>query len=479
MSAIGEAPSRADTAVPRGDPGAPDRRSVLRLMAAALAMGGLAACTPAPEIVPYVRQPEEVVPGRSRHYATSLAIDGYGFGAIVANREGRPIKIEGNPDHPASLGATDAIMQAACLSLFDPGRSRSPLHRGDPASFDAFLGEATGLRARLAESRGDGLALIVGTVTSPSLAWQVERLRNAYPEMAVCRHAPLDADGEEAALRPLFGQRVAGLLHLDRARVIVSLDADFLGEGPAKLANVRAFSAGRILRDGAAAMSRLYAFESTPSITGAAADHRWPVRGSRIAAVAAALARRLGLAEAPEPDLPSAILDAIAGDLRAAGAAGLVIAGPHQPAVVHRIAHAINAALGAFRQTIDWIAAPDYRPDGAVSLSELTERMDRGAVRALLILGENPVYTAPGDVGFAAALAKVPLSVHAGLYADATAAACTWHVPLQHDLERWGDLRAFDGTVSLVQPLIRPLYDGRAAEELILALLGEYDRRPV
>jgi Fe-S-cluster-containing dehydrogenase component len=476
MSAIVEhAADRAqrDTAVP------PDRRTVLRLMAASLAMGGLAACTPAAEIIPYVREPENIVPGRSRRYATSLVIDGYGFGAIVASREGRPIKVEGNPDHPASLGAADAIMQAACLSLYDPERSRTPLQNGQPAGWDDFLGEAAGLHARLKGTRGAGFAVAAGTITSPTLAWHVERLRNEFPDMAWCHHDPVGPSGEEDALTGLFGHRVASFPHLDQARVILSLDADFLGEGPARLAHARAFAGPRILRNGSLDMARLYVFESTPSITGAAADHCWPIRASRMANVAAALAGRLGIAAAPSSEVPGQALDAIADDLRAAGHNALVLAGPHQPAIVHRLAHAMNARLGAFRHAVDYIPAPDYRPETALTLAELVERMRRGEIHTLLILSGNPAYTASGDINFAGALAKVPLAIHWGLYADATAAGCTWHLPAAHDLERWGDVRAFDGTASLVQPLIRPIYAGKTAEAVLLALLGTYDRQPL
>src|SRR5438067_8356301 len=337
------------------DDRAPNRRTVLRLMASTLAMSELVSCKKADEIVPYVHQPEDLVPGRPIHYATAIEIDGYGFGAIAESHEGRPTKIEGNPDHPASFGAADAIMQAACLSLYDPDRSRTPLKNGEPASWNAFLTAADALRRDLLDRRGDGFVVLAGRITSPTLAWQIERLFAAYPAMRWCRHAPLAASGEEEGLSSLFGHRAVARPHFDRARVIVSLDADFLGEGAGRLAHARSFAGARRLRDGGRRMPRLYVFESMATITGASADHRWPARSSRIEGVARALAARLGLVPAGASDVSDKILDAVATDLRSAGPSALIIAGEHQPAAVHRLAHGMNAALGAFRHTVDYI----------------------------------------------------------------------------------------------------------------------------
>lgn len=458
---------------------APDRRGVLKLMAASLAMAGLTACKKADHIAPYVDKPADVTPGRPLHYATTLSIGGYGFGAIVESHEGRPTKVEGNPDHPASLGASDAIMQAACLGLYDPERSRTPTKDGQAASWDAFLGEVAALRDDIGSQGGAGFALMIGPITSPSEAWLIDRLRVAYPQMLLCVHDPLTADGEAAALQQVFGRATATLPRPGQADVIVSLDADFLGEGPGRLAHARAFGSRRIVRDGATTMARLYAIESTPTITGASADHRWAVRGSAVPAIAAALAARLGLGGSVESPVPSAALDAIAADLQKAARRGLVVAGPHQSADVHLLAHAMNARLGSFGASVDYIAAPEYRPPDTVSLGALVDRMQRGAVTALLMLDTNPAYTAPGDVSFGEALTRVPRTMHVGRYVDATAKASRWHVPLAHDLERWGDVRAFDGTASIVQPLVQPLYGGHAASEVLSALLGEYTASPL
>ena len=458
---------------------APDRRAVLKLMAAALAMGGLTACKRADHILPYVNKPADVTPGKALHYATTLTVGGYGFGAIVESHEGRPTKVEGNPDHSASLGATDAILQAACLSLYDPERSRTPLRNGQPADWDEFLAMVADVRGAMAGTRGAGFAIVTGPITSPTLGWLLDRLLAEFPDVAICHHDPL-AGNEAGALASLFGAQTAALPHLDRADVIVSLDADFLGEGPGKLAAARAFASRRIVRDGARDMARLYAIESTPTITGASADHRWAVRASRIAAVAAALAARLSIgAAASSADIPDASLDIIAADLKRAGPRALVLAGDHQTADVHRLVHAINAGLGGFGSTVDYIPSPQYFAAGAIALPELVQRMEGRDVTSLLIVDANPVYTAPADLDFAGALARAARTMHAGLYADATAAACHWHVPLTHDLERWGDARAFDGVTSIVQPLVRPLYGGHTPEQILSAFLGDDQRSPL
>jgi molybdopterin-containing oxidoreductase family iron-sulfur binding subunit len=332
------------------------------------------------------------------------------------------------------------------------------------------------LRARLAPRSGAGLALLLGKTTSPTLAWQVEGLRAAYPRLRVFRHDPLAALGEEAALAKLFGKRVRPLHRLERANVILSLDADFLAEGPARLADARAFAGRRILRDGATEMSRLYVFESTPSTTGAAADHRWPVRASAMDAVARALLARLTGRTAAPAAIGDAVLDAVADDLRAAGPAALVIAGPHQPEFVHLAAHALNSTLGAVRHTVDYIAAPDYRGADEGDLSVLVEAAYAGEIAALAIFDGDPVYTSPGDLGFAEALRGIPLTIHFGLHADRTAQLSTWRLPAAHEFEGWSDIRAFDGVASIVQPLIAPLYGGRTAHHVLAALAGDFER---
>jgi molybdopterin-containing oxidoreductase family iron-sulfur binding subunit len=469
------APSPQDEADPAdASPASIDRRSLLKLLAAATAMAIPAGCTRAAGIAPYVRQPEDAVSGELLHYATTLDSDGFGIGALVTASEGRPIKIEGNPDHPASLGATDAIMQAACLSLYDPDRSSTPLRDGQPSSYDRFLAEISGFRQDLAAAHGRGLALLTGPVTSPTLAAQIAALRSAWPEMRWRIHNPLATPGERSALSALHGRPLATRHAFDRADLIVGLDADFLGEGPGRLAHARNFMSRRILHDGARSMNRLHVFEAAMSITGANADIRHPVRPSAVAAIAGGLAARIagGASELGDP-----ALERLAGELHKAGPAALVVAGAHQPASVHRDAAVINAALGS--HAVDYIEPIAVEPDDAGDLATLVGEISKGEVDTLVILDGNPAYSASGDLDVAKAFAVVKHRIHCGRYVDETARLSTWHIPATTELEEWSDRRAFDGTASIVQPLIRPLRAGRSAHEILAALLGDPQRAPL
>jgi molybdopterin-containing oxidoreductase family iron-sulfur binding subunit len=458
-----------------------DRRSLLKLAGASLSMASLAACSPAQEIVPYVRQPEIVVPGKPLHYATTLSSGGYGIGVVVESHEGRPTKVEGNPDHPASLGATDAVMQAAVLELFDPERSRSPLKDGEPASYEDFLRGIAEQADHLAQTSGKGAAILIEASTSPTLKAQLESLRRKYPQMRVYRHDPLETPAVEDAARQVFGRPLVPVYHLDNVDVIVSLDADFLAEGPGRLAYARQFARRRRVRVHDDPMSRLYAVESTPTITGAAADHRQAVKPSKVEAVAVALAKAVGLnvpleaGLAPE-NLAGPWVGAAADDLRAAGKKAVVVAGAHQTAYVHALAMTINQRLGS--AGVSFIEPPhSMSVDG--DLAVLCRDIEAGTVTALFVLGANPVETAPTDIPVVEALGSLELLVHCGLYRDGTAQMAGWHIPAAHDLESWNDLRAFDGTASIVQPLIQPLFGGKSFHEILAAVGGDFSADPL
>jgi molybdopterin-containing oxidoreductase family iron-sulfur binding subunit len=463
-----------------GDP--VGRRDFLRLMGASLSAFGLGACTrqPEEEILPYARSPEAIVPGKPLFFATAMSLGGAAVGLLVESHMGRPTKIEGNPEHPASLGATDAIAQAAILSLCDPDRSRAVLENGGIATFGAFL-DALRTRLDAAGPGGRGIAVLTEPVDSPVLAGMLATLGAELPEASWHVWTPLARDGARLGAELAFGRDVEPRLRLDRARVVVALDADLLGYGPARVRYARDFAAGRRARAGVAGMNRLYAVESSPSLTGGMADHRLALAPDGVERVARALARTLGLAvDAPElPPAEARFVAALARDLEAAPGASAIAAGPWASPAVHAIAHALNARLRNHGAAVELAAPVAHAPAPCgESIAALCADARAGRVETLLVLGGNPVLTAPADLGFAAALERVPFRAHLADTEDETSRLCHWHVPEAHFLEAWGDARAFDGTASIVQPLIAPLYGGRSPLEVLSPLVGLGGRTP-
>jgi molybdopterin-containing oxidoreductase family iron-sulfur binding subunit len=482
------AAAERDTGDKGGDTPAPqlpllDRRAFLRLAGGGLALAGLAACSRAPDetLVPYVNAPEHLLPGQSLFYASALPLDGYARGVLVETVMGRPIKIEGNPEHPASLGATDVYAQAAVAELWDPDRSPSVLHNGQPSTWSAVLEALQETHRRVAPSEGRGLAILTDTLTSPTLAAQLRKLLARWPG-ARWYHEP-DA-GEAASLaaaQQAFGERLLPRLDLQSAAVVVALDADPLGPGPEQVRHAGAFARARQVDTASGRYARLYVAEPSPTLTGAAADHRLAVQASRIEALTRAIAHRLGLGLAPPPTVPvpQAWLTALVDDLRRHGSRALVVAGARQPEAVHRMVCAINAQLGAIGNTLGYAEpAAATATVHAGGLAALSEVLRTGAVDTLMLLEVNPVYTAPADLAFDQALQHAGTVFHLGLYPDETAQHSQWHIPAAHPLESWGDLRAVDGTASIVQPTIAPLHGGRSAGELLQGLSGEIPEGP-
>ncbi|HEX3602351.1 MAG TPA: 4Fe-4S dicluster domain-containing protein, partial [Lacipirellulaceae bacterium] len=400
------------------------------------------------------------------------------------SHEGRPTKIEGNPNHPASLGATDVFAQAAVLGLYDSDRSQAVLYRGRPSSWSEAQIKLRDALAKLRANRGSGLAILTETVTSPTLADQLTSpqsdFRRNYPAARWCQYEPTFSNGRREGSRIAFSEPVDAIYDFAAAEVVVSLDADFLSNGPAHIHDAHDFmTKRRAARDTASTgMSRLYVAESCPTITGAVADHRIPIRAAAIAQFAQELGAELQL-----PGMPSLNKEfarwtvGIANDLKAHHGASIVIVGDSQPPAVHALAHALNDALGNVGHTMKFIAPvePPAR-DQIADLASLVEEMAAGRIETLLVLGGNPVFNAPVDLEFSNQLQRVPMRVHLGLYQDETAAQCDWHLPEAHFLEAWGDARAFDGTVSIQQPLIAPLYNGLAASEILSALFDSAGR---
>ncbi len=462
-----------------------NRRDFLKLMGATLVMAGITGCQAEPPretIVPYVTAPEEIIPGRPLFFATAMPMGGYGLGTLVENHMGRPTKVEGNPRHPASLGGTNAFMQGSVLSLYDPERAQVITRQGQIETWETFLDGLSAKLALLRERNGAGLRILTETVTSPTLGLQLNQLRQQLPEARWHQYEAVGLDQIRAGAQQAFGRTVNPVYHLAQAERILSLDADFLFALPGSLAYARAFADQRRVATAdapeRAQMSRLYVLESTPTITGAKADHRLPVQAQQIAAYAQMLAHLLEV-ELPgaAPDLPEAHrewLAALARDLQDHAGTSLIIAGAEQPPSVHVLAHAINAALDNVGRTVTYTEPVEVAPvDQLESLRTLVDDMQAGQVDTLLIIAANPVLTAPVDLAFGDALAQVDLPIHLSLYYDETSAHCAWQIPATHYLESWGDVRAFDGTATVLQPLIAPLFDGKSPHEVLAALLGE------
>ncbi|HTU92396.1 MAG TPA: 4Fe-4S dicluster domain-containing protein, partial [Gemmataceae bacterium] len=479
------------------------RRRFLTLMGASLALMGLNGCStqPAPreKIMPYVRQPEEIVPGKKMYFATAMPLAGVATGLLVESHEGRPTKIDGNPLHPASppglqhdaeVGSSDLLMQAAILGLYDPDRSQGVTYRGQPRAWNEMLSALRRDLDKLKNQDGEGLYILTETVGSPTLAAQLNELLDEghFPKAKWYQYEPAGRSNVLEGAKLAFGEYVNTFYDFTEADVILSLDSDFLLTGPGTLCYTHDFTRRRRVRTketklSEVKMNRLYVVECGMSNTGGVADHRLALRASQIELFAQALAAELNVPNVPKSDqeqLPEEArrwLKPVAKDLREHSGKCLVLAGEGQPASLHALVHAINHALENIDRTVMYTVPIEAKPvDHGEQLKELVENMAERRVKMLVILGGNPVYTAPVDLKFAEHLRKVPLRIHLGLYHDETAALCDWHVPEAHFLESWSDGRAFDGTVSIIQPLIAPLYNGRTAHEM-LAMFTESPER--
>jgi MoCo/4Fe-4S cofactor protein with predicted Tat translocation signal len=458
------------------------RRGFLKVMGASLGLAGLTSTTgcvklPFEPIVPYVRQPEGVIPGRPMYYATAITLGGYASPVLVESHLGRPTKIEGNDQHPASLGGTDIFTQASLLTMYDPDRSQTVTSMGDTRSWQGFLSAIRGPLAAQKPLQGAGIRILTTTISSPTLADQLRTFLKNYPQAKWHVYEPVNRDNVLEGAKMAFGQPVETRYDFSKADVIVSLDADFLYGGfPGNVKYIRDFAARR---DPDKKMNRLYVIESTPTSTGAKADHRVPLRASEIEWSARNMASALGI-ELGRTGQQGRTEIAAARDVHSQQGSSIVIAGDHQPPAVHALAHAMNAKLGNVGKTVFYTDPVDANPiNQTESLKELVADMRAGKVDLLVILGGNPAYDAPADLNFAEVLKsnKVPLRVHLGLYNDETAELCHWHVNQAHELEAWGDARAYDGTVSIIQPLIAPLYNGKSAIEFVALLSGQADAK--
>ena len=516
------------------------RRTFLKIMGASLGLAGLTACTKQPpeHIVPYVNEPEEFVPGKPLFFATAMEMAGYATGLLVESHLGRPTKVEGNPDHPGSLGAADYFNQASILMMYDPDRSQTVTHNGFVSSWVNFQAALATLRASMEANNGASFRILTETVLSPTLAFQLNSFLKLMPGAKWHQFEPAAKVSSTAGAAMALGKPVNTIYAFDKADVVVSLDCDFLSCGAGNLRYAHDFAKRRhILTDvkrkykpkevrqegyqpgpiaplrnqasehtehdpsppqqvsqveaegipiDQVTQNRLYVVEPAPTSTGGMADHRFAVQAGQVQEFARQLAAQLGAGGGTSPagggsQTAEAFkhIPAIARDLKAHAGSSIVIAGEFQPPAVHALAHAMNAALGNVGKTVTYIQPVEAKPvDHVQDLRELVSDLNAGKVDALLIIGANPVYTAPADLDFKGALSKAKWRAHLALYNDETSQLCEWHVPKAHYLESWSDTRAYDGTVSIIQPLIAPLYDGKTAHEVLAFLINHVAESP-
>jgi molybdopterin-containing oxidoreductase family iron-sulfur binding subunit len=474
----GEFPEAADA------PPDVSRRSLLRLLGASAALAGASGCSRGPpeDIVPYVEQPPEVRPSAASRYATTMALGCYGVGMIVESHEGRPTKAEGNPRHPASLGALGTFEQASVLSLYEPARPKALTFRGEPATWAAFVDAVAG-----PQPAGKRLHVLAEPTGSPHVADLARRVRRRG-DADVHFWAPMSRSNVWAGARLAFGRVVEPRWDFAKADVVVSLDADFLATPAVPLAWPRAWAGRRAITGPTETMSRLYVVEGRLSVTGMAADERLAVQSRRVKDVAIAILReilalggveRRGLEEARRASSAApgsehdAWATAVARDLHAHRGAGLVVVGDGQPPEVHALAHAMNDVLGNAGASAVYGPSPAFDAgEDSHDPARLLGAIDRGEVGALVILGGDPVYTAPADFEMERRVRAIPTTACLGGRATRTGRACGWFVPELHFLEAWGDALAFDGTPSIAQPLIRPMIEGKSAAQVLAALVG-------
>ena len=458
----------------------PDRRRVIKLMAAAFAAAGLSDCDSGPPggyLIPAVRTPPNIIPGLPNFYSTANIQDGYAAGVVIKHSMGRPTKVEGNPNHPASLGATDVFAQAQLLDFYDLERAWAISARGYPSTRENLESALALQRIKFSGNRGKGFRILTGAFTSPTLMAQLDALIKSYPEARWTQWQPISRDNVSKGAALAYGSPVELTLKLDQADVIVAIDSDLLSAAPGHLRYARDF-ASRRNPTRTRKMSRIYAIEPTPTLTGAIADHRF-IAGPRelhqiVMALAAGVLHDTSLSAAPD------WMDDVIADLAANYGRALIHVGPEQPPETHALAHAMNEALGARGQTLELIAplvqTASPQPQ---SLDELVDEMRAGKVNALVIIDSNPVYAAPRALGFVEALKRVEFSLTLSTTPNETSNETIWAVPMAHAWESWSDARAYDGVATILQPQALPLYDGIDIHTMLALFAGSVPASPL
>ncbi|NQV42977.1 MAG: TAT-variant-translocated molybdopterin oxidoreductase [Candidatus Marinimicrobia bacterium] len=455
------------------------RRKFLSLMGASMALAGLTSCRrPVEKIIPYVVKPEEIIPGKPQYYATNMPFGTESFGLLVESHEGRPTKIEGNKNHPASGGSSNVFMQAEMLNLYDPDRSQIILNKGKNSSWQAYRAAWKKLAAEHVETGGEGLAILSESFSSPTMMRLSEAFMEKFPQATWVTYDSVSDENIFAGIQAATGALARPKYRFKEANVVLSLDSDFLQMDSNDIPHARDFAGRRKVRSENDSMNRLYVVEGTYTITGGMADHRLRVQSGQVGMFAAALAHELSAQgldiKAPRvnADFDKKWISSVAKDLLANRGKSLVLGGRRQPPEVHTLIALINDVLGNTNQTVAYSNNPDMQVSNLKSFVGLTQSMNAGKIESLVILGGNPVYQAPAGVDFAAGLKKVNHSVHLSSHVDETSANTTWHINEAHFLESWGDVSGYGGA-GIIQPLIAPLFDGKSNIDVLADLLSD------
>jgi molybdopterin-containing oxidoreductase family iron-sulfur binding subunit len=478
---------------PTGRPGASgegmSRRNFLNLMAASLALAGMAGCRrPVEKIVPYVIKPEEIIPGIPQYYATSMPLAGEVYHLLAESHEGRPTQVIGNSLNQVSRGTANVWATASILGLYDPDRSRKIRHVGEESTLAAFVENWQELHSTSRNEQGAGLAILTESFASPTLSRLAGEFKQRFPRATWCTYEPVSDENVTRGVEAATGKSLSPVYHFDKSDIILALDADFLGLESHQYANALGFVEGRRMKSEQEKMNRLYVVESTLSQTATMADHRLTLQSRQIGAFLAALCLELqrqglelpvaaGLSDYKEHQFDAHWLRVVAEDLLAHRGRSLVMAGRRQSPTVHALVIALNRALGNLGSTVVFRSIPYHNPSRMEDLKELVSRMEAGSFNTLVMLGGNPAYNVPADLDFKAALAKVPTSIHCSPYYDETSQLATWHIPQQHYLESWGDAASLDGYLGIIQPLILPFYTGLSSIEMLALVVSGEDRK--
>src|SRR3989338_732741 len=462
------------------------RRRFLQLMGASVALTTVSCRRPVQKIYPYVKMPENLKPGVEQYYASTFSLNNHAYGILVKTKEGRPLKIEGNPEHPLSLGALEKFAQASIYELYDPNRKRKPTISKNISHWDAWLEQTKSILEK-AKKENKAVRILTESTTSPTLRKLLKQFESTFPNAKWIQYEPFSQENIRASYQAAFGRSETPKLHIDQAKILISLNADFLGGNPGSLTHIRNWSKNRKVESVKSSMSRLYAIETYFTNTGAKADHRLSLRPSQILLFSLQLAKALMynahingdtqlkalLKSIPEPQNPrhKEFILAMAEDLAKNPKKSLILVGDQESKELHIVGHLLNHLVQSYGSTIDTrVSTPSFE-NGPKNLEPLLFELKSQKVDTLITLGGNPIYTLGQP--FSDYFQKVPNTIRLSLYNDETSLASTYAAPLSHALESWGDAESEDGVQSLIQPTLHHLHDTKGAGEVLVKWLGQ------